>query len=54
MDEPERQQGGGHTVQLGGWEGGGSIGRGSEAGADLETQQKRGKGIQAEDGWGRN
>lgn len=32
----------------------GSLGQASEVGADLETAQDKGKGIQAENGWGRN
>lgn len=52
-EEPERQQGGGYGP-LRGWEGGGSLSRTPEVGADLETEQKKGKGMQTKDGWGRD
>lgn len=54
VDETEIRQRGGHMVHLGDWESRGGIGQTSKVGADLETQQKRGKGIQAAHGWGRD
>lgn len=53
VDETESRQGGGHLAHLGDCESRRGISQTWKVGADLETQQKRGKGIQAADGWGR-